>query len=35
MKGKTQIPDGWEILSLKDVLVFDQPGTWGNELTVW
>ena len=33
MNRKTQAPDGWEIVTLKDVLVLDQPGTWGNEPT--
>ena len=33
IRHNAQVPDGWEVVRLKDVLVLDQPGTWGNETT--
>ena len=33
MRFQTQVPVGWELVRLKDVLALDQPGAWGNEPT--
>ena len=30
---ETQVPEGWELVRLGDVLVMDQPGAWGDEPT--
>ena len=27
------VPDGWQVLQLRDMLVLDQPGAWGEEPT--
>ena len=29
--SKVQAPDGWRVVPLRDVLVLDQPGAWGDE----
>ena len=31
MTGKIQVPDGWQVVRLRDILVLDQPGAWGDE----
>ena len=31
---EAQVPEGWELVRLGDVLVMDQPGAWGDEPTL-
>ena len=31
--GIGTVPEGWDVVRLRDVLVLDQPGAWGDDPT--
>ena len=32
-RNDRQVPDGWQVVRLRDLLLLDQPGSWGDEPT--